>query len=131
MLCPHKTEAMGKSLTLIPLYFVSFKAILIRLRTMQTINYISFLVLGMLFSYAQGEQYLRALPGAEDYFDMNRFSSTELGFAAGVSATILFLIVFICCCCCGRWSLWDVVALVCIWDMCCDRRGVDPGFLAL
>lgn len=70
----------------------------------------------------------RSLPG-EDYFQMDDITSAEAGFIAGVLVIILFLILLVCCCC-GRCSLWDIVALVCLWELCCDRD-VDPsGFAA-
>lgn len=109
--------------------FIYSPSIQTTLSAMKFIN-MTFLVMPMLLDYAEGEQYLRALPGAKDYFDMNMFSSPETGFAAGVAFAILF-ICFLICCCCGRCSLWDILALVCIWDICCDRGGIDPGFLAL
>jgi hypothetical protein len=66
----------------------------------------------------------RRLPG--DYnFDA---TSAEAGFAAGLLLLIL-LALLLCCCCCGGGrggcSLWDLVAMVCLWEMCCDRDGGD------
>ena len=77
----------------------------------------------------------RRLPG-NDYniegFDM---MSAEAGFALGLSFFIILLLL-LCCCCCGRRGggggsscLWDLVAIVCLWEMCCDNDGVSDGFL--
>jgi hypothetical protein len=62
----------------------------------------------------------RRLPYDLDSIDLD---SAELGFAVG----LLCLIVLICCLlsmCCGggRCSLWDCLALFCIWELCCDGR---------
>ena len=65
----------------------------------------------------------RSLPGYDtfDFVDMN---SAEAGFAAGVIAAVLLLCCLLCLCCGGgtRCSLWDCLALVCIWEICCDGR---------
>ena len=62
----------------------------------------------------------RLLPGADYGFDVGEFNSAEAGFLAGM----LFFVVLIClmvCCCCGGCSLWDFVALACLWEICSDR----------
>ena len=71
----------------------------------------------------------RKLPG-ESYFDfdIDSLASAEAGFAAGAVFVVVLLIILICCCC-GRCSLWDIVAMVCLWEMCCDRE-VDPSAFA-
>jgi hypothetical protein len=73
----------------------------------------------------------RRLPGAAyGEYDFGNMDSAEAGFIAG----ILFLVVMIClllCCCCGRCSLWDIVALACLWELCCDRDGAAGDFAML
>ena len=62
------------------------------------------------------------------------------GFVAGALSMFLLLCFLSCCCGCfcrreqyyydragsygggRRWSLWDCLALACIWEICCDRR---------
>jgi hypothetical protein len=78
----------------------------------------------------------RRLPG-EDYgsftFDP---SSAEAGFAVGFLFFII-LALLLCCCLCGGGrgggrgcSLCDILAIVCLWELCCDREGgmMDNGF---
>ena len=65
----------------------------------------------------------RQLPGYET-MDFGDLDNAEVGFAAGILFTFL-LICFLLCFCCGgrsRCSLWDCLALFCIWEMCCDGR---------
>uniref|UniRef100_A0A7S3KWI4 Uncharacterized protein n=1 Tax=Amphora coffeiformis TaxID=265554 RepID=A0A7S3KWI4_9STRA len=65
----------------------------------------------------------RRMPGYET-MNIEDLDSAELGFAAGILFAFL-LICFLLCMCCGggsRCSLWDCLALVCIWEMCCDGR---------
>jgi hypothetical protein len=64
----------------------------------------------------------RRLPGSDYSLDFDQFDSAEAGFLAG----ILFVIALVClliCCCCGGCSLWDLVAVACLWEICCDRDG--------
>jgi hypothetical protein len=64
----------------------------------------------------------RRLPGSDYSLDFDQFDSAEAGFLAG----ILFVIALVClliCCCCGGCSLWDLVAIACLWEICCDRDG--------
>ena len=49
-------------------------------------------------------------------------------YAVGTVLGGLVLLCLLCCCCCRRWSLWDVVACVCLYELCCDdRRMEDDG----
>jgi hypothetical protein len=78
----------------------------------------------------------RRLPG-EDYsnftFDP---SSAEAGFAVGFLFFIILALLLCCCLCGGRGggrgcSLCDILAIVCLWELCCDREGggmMDNGF---
>ena len=67
----------------------------------------------------------RRLPGGADYgFDFGDMEQAELGFLAGMLFFVA-LICFLICCCCGGCSLWDIVALVCLWELCCDRNGAS------
>jgi hypothetical protein len=65
----------------------------------------------------------RRLPDAATY-DLSSLDSAEAGF---VAAIVFFVIIacLLCCCMCsgGRCNLWDLVALVCLWELCCDRDG--------
>jgi hypothetical protein len=69
------------------------------------------------------------LQGDFDFGDLD-MNSAEAGFAAAVLLMIL-LLLFLCCCCCGRGgggcSLWDLVALACLWEICFDRNGTGGG----
>lgn len=65
----------------------------------------------------------RRLPGGADYgFDFGNMEEAEIGFLAGMLFFVA-LICFLICCCCGGCSLWDIVALACLWELCCDRDG--------
>jgi hypothetical protein len=76
----------------------------------------------------------RRLPGNDYTIDGWDMMSAEAGFALGLSCFIILLLL-LCCCCCGRRRgggsscLWDLVAVVCLWEMCCDNDGVGDGFL--
>lgn len=64
----------------------------------------------------------RRLPGGFD-FDIDHYELD--GVAAGFVAGLLFaffLLALLCCCCCGGrgCSIWDVLACVCIYELCCD-----------
>jgi len=68
-----------------------------------------------------------------NYYDLDfgdvDWTSAEGGFAAGFFF-FLILLVLLCCCLCGRGrgcSLWDILACICIWELCCDDRAID-GF---
>jgi len=74
----------------------------------------------------------RRLPGSYEGFDID-FDSEEAEMAVGFLLFIV-LALLLCCCCCGgggrRYGgggggcgLWDIVACLCIWEMCCDRDG--------
>jgi len=70
----------------------------------------------------------RRLPGDYGGFDID-FQSAEAGFGVGVLLFVV-LVLLLCCCCCGGGrrggggcGLWDIVACLCIWEMCCDRDG--------
>jgi hypothetical protein len=69
----------------------------------------------------------RRLPGAEAY----NLDSAEAGFIAGV-VLVGLVVCLLCCCMCGRGcNLWDLVAMVCLWEMCCDRDGGVGNFDAM
>lgn len=74
-------------------------------------------------------QHRRQLPGGYN-IDPN---SAEAGFAAGVLCMFLLLLWLLCCCCGGcRCSLWDCVALACLWEICCDGNpGIDRSFIMM
>lgn len=66
----------------------------------------------------------RRLPG----YDLNsdQLMGAEVGFVVALVLVLLFF-VCLCCCCCGRGggcSLWDIVACVCLYEMCCDDARV-------
>ena len=73
-----------------------------------------------LSSGAAPERARRRLPGGYPEFD-------ELlgGEAAGGAVLLVLLLIFLCCCCRGR--LCDLLACVCLYEMCCDD-GVVGGF---
>ena len=72
----------------------------------------------------------RRLPGdAMDFnFDMNEMEMEEIANLVGILLLILFLF---CCCCCRRFSLWDCVALACLWEICCDNPDRSGDFIML
>jgi hypothetical protein len=88
----------------------------------------------------------RMLPGNDYNMDNIDMSSAEAGFIVGIIFLVL-LFLFVCCCCCnlimgggrrynngggGRGSscLWDLVAIVCLWELCCDNDGMmGDGFM--
>ena len=67
----------------------------------------------------------RRLNGAYDDFEKLDLKSVEAGFALAVVLLLVVVVMFCCCCCCPRngCSLWDIVACLCIWELCCDRDG--------
>lgn len=56
-------------------------------------------------------------------FSSDEIGAAEFGFLAGILFIVVLAILLCCCCCGGRGgcSLWDLVAIVCLWEMCCDR----------
>ena len=70
----------------------------------------------------------RRLPGEYDFdFGNADLASAEAGFAVGF-LFFLLLICLLCCCLCGGGrsrgcSLWDILACVCIYELCCDGPG--------
>ena len=95
-------------------------------------------VLATLGSAESMEPSLRArrLPGGFDYdFDMNELEAAEIGFLAGLIFVVI-LACMLCSCCCRAsrgCSLCDILAIFCLWEMCCDRDGVStvPGDFVL
>lgn len=66
----------------------------------------------------------RRLNGAYQSFEDLDVKSAEAGFALAVVLVIVLALMLCCCCCRGNGcSLWDVVACLCIWELCCDRDG--------
>jgi hypothetical protein len=67
----------------------------------------------------------RQLPGNEG------FKGFEGMMAGGSAMTLLVVVavVLLCCCLCsgGRWSLCDILACVCIYELCCDDGNIG-GF---
>mmetsp|Transcript_13744 Transcript_13744/g.17937 ORF Transcript_13744/g.17937 Transcript_13744/m.17937 type:complete len:107 (-) Transcript_13744:302-622(-) len=61
---------------------------------------------------------LRKLPDNDYDFDLDEIDMAEVGITL---AAILVVLLMICCCCCRRFSLWDCVALACLWEICCDN----------
>ena len=65
----------------------------------------------------------RRLPG----YDINadQLLGAEVGFVVALVLVLLFF-ACLCGCCCGRrgCSLWDIVACVCLYEMCCDDARV-------
>jgi hypothetical protein len=69
-----------------------------------------------------------------EYYDFTNITTEQLGAAeVGFLVAILIIVVFLlllCCCCCGGGrrgggcSVCDILAAICIWEMCCDQR--DP-----
>jgi hypothetical protein len=82
----------------------------------------------------------RRLPN--DYGDFTHLSQTEAA-EAGALAVLVALFLLFCCllsCCCragrgggGSSCLWDLVACVCLWEMCCGDgiAGVGGGDFAM
>ena len=85
----------------------------------------------------------RKLPGNAMMGDID-LNSAEAGFIVGFLFLIVLLFLCLCCCCCGGRSrpygynnggggsncLWDLVAIVCLWEMCCDNDGIlGDGFM--
>lgn len=56
----------------------------------------------------------RQLPG-NDYFDVS-----SLGGMGGTMLFVILGILVLCCLCGGRLSICDMLACVCIYEMCCD-----------
>ena len=73
-------------------------------------------------SQAQGNLRGRRLPGNE--LDLGDLDMAELGFAAGFVFAVVLVCCLLCMCCGGgtRCSLWDCLAIFCLWEMCCDGR---------
>jgi hypothetical protein len=66
-----------------------------------------------------------------EYLDFNadQLGAAEVGFLVGILVVVVLILLLICCCCgCGRGgggcSICDILAAICIWEMCCDQR--DP-----
>jgi hypothetical protein len=90
-------------------------------------------------SETEVSQASRKLPGMDDYipsgFDLG---SAEIGaaLAGGIVLLVIFCLICSCLrCICGGGGgyrrgggggcggcLWDLVALVCLWELCCDRE---------
>jgi hypothetical protein len=90
-------------------------------------------------SESEGSRASRKLPGMDDYipsgFDLG---SAEVGaaLAGGILLLVIFCLICSCLrCICGGGGgyrrgggggcggcLWDLVALVCLWELCCDRE---------
>ena len=57
-------------------------------------------------------------------FSDGHWDSGEVEFFVGFLLFMLLLsLILSCCCCCRGCSLCDILALVCIWDICCDNPG--------
>lgn len=88
------------------------------------------------------KQQQRKLPGNDMMSDIDLMSA-EAGFMVGFGFLIVLIFLCLCCCCCrrrpygynnngggGSNCLWDLVAIVCLWEMCCDNDGImGDGFL--
>jgi hypothetical protein len=88
------------------------------------------------------QQQQRKLPG-NDMMGNIDLMSAEAGFMIGFGFLIVLIFLCLCCCCCrrrpygynnnggGSNCLWDLVAIVCLWEMCCDNDGImGDGFLS-
>jgi hypothetical protein len=66
-----------------------------------------------------------------EYLDFNtdQLGAAEVGFLVGILVVVVLILLLLCCCCgCGRGgggcSVCDILAAICIWEMCCDQG--DP-----
>ena len=92
------------------------------------------------------QQQRRHLPGNDMSDMMGNFdlTSAEAGFMMGFLSLIVLIFICLCCCCCGGRRrpygynnggggsncLWDLVAIVCLWELCCDNDGImSDGFM--
>jgi hypothetical protein len=69
----------------------------------------------------------RLLEGGDYDFDFSNISELEAAEVGAVVALLLvaLLLVLCCCCCCRRGcSLWDLVAMCCLWELCCGNNGM-------
>ena len=70
----------------------------------------------------------RRLPGAAggggSGYPTSMSEEQVMQVLAAVLLLLLVCILFMCCCC-GRFSMCDCLALVCIWEICCNDAGVD------
>jgi hypothetical protein len=62
-------------------------------------------------------------------FDTDQLGAAEVGFLVGISVVVVLILLLLCCCCgCGRGgggcSVCDILAAICIWEMCCEQG--DP-----
>lgn len=58
--------------------------------------------------------------------DLN-LSEEQMEEAAMIAGAVLVVLLLLCCCCCRRFSLWDCVALACLWEICCDNSNAGCG----
>jgi hypothetical protein len=59
-------------------------------------------------------------------FDTDQLGAAEVGFLVGILVVVVLILFLLCCCCgCGRGgggcSVCDILAAICIWEMCCDQ----------
>jgi hypothetical protein len=66
-----------------------------------------------------------------EYLDFNtdQLGAAEVGFLVGILVVVVLILLLLCCCCgCGGrgggCSVCDILAAICIWEMCCDQG--DP-----
>jgi hypothetical protein len=72
----------------------------------------------------------RRLNGAYDGFEDFDLKSAEAGFAFAVVLFIVLVVMLCCCCCPGTGcSLWDIVACLCIWELCSTATAVHSTIL--
>jgi hypothetical protein len=62
-------------------------------------------------------------------FNTNQLGTAEVGFLVGILVVVVLILLLLCCCCgCGGrgggCSVCDILAAICIWEMCCDQG--DP-----
>lgn len=74
----------------------------------------------------------RRLPYDTDIVDFKDMETAELAFLVGFLFAMFLLCCMVCFCCGGgtRCSLWDCLALLCIWEICCDGRN-PTDFVAI
>jgi hypothetical protein len=75
----------------------------------------------------------RQLEGFDYDFDFSDTSELEAAEVGAVVALLLVaLLLVLCCCCCSRrgCSLWDLVSMCCLWELCCGggMGGCGVGF---
>jgi hypothetical protein len=79
------------------------------------------------------DRYDRSLQGGYNGYNID-VQSAEFGFLVGAVIMVIMVMLSLCLliqCCCRRFSLCDILACVCIWEMCCDgpEAGIGGPFI--